>query len=100
MNLRHWCIIDGTFVSAACSVEHPAMPVQHKKVRYAQRMAKDKVYLILDKTSDLKRLLKTSHGFGNSDFLTLNDLFHFNYLGNKYETVISKSNKLRKLNEK
>jgi len=33
VNLRHWCIIDGTFVSAACSVEHPAMPVQHKKVR-------------------------------------------------------------------
>ena len=34
VNLRHWSLINGTFVSAACSVEHPAMPPQPKKVRY------------------------------------------------------------------
>jgi len=31
--LRHWSQMDGSYVSAGCSVEHTAMPAQPKKVR-------------------------------------------------------------------
>ena len=34
VNLRHWALVDGVFVSAGVSVQHPAMPPQPKKIRY------------------------------------------------------------------
>jgi len=33
VNLRHWALVDGVYVSAGGSVTHPAMPPQSKKVR-------------------------------------------------------------------
>ena len=33
VNLRHWAVVDGVYVSAGGSVKHPAMPPQPKKVR-------------------------------------------------------------------
>merc|ERR1740137_335156 len=33
VNLRHWAVVDGVFVSAGGSVKHPAIPPQPKKVR-------------------------------------------------------------------
>ncbi len=33
VNLRHWRIIDGVYVSASQSITHPAMPPQPKRVR-------------------------------------------------------------------
>jgi hypothetical protein len=33
VNLRHWALVDGVYVSAAVSVLHPAMPPQPKKIR-------------------------------------------------------------------
>jgi hypothetical protein len=33
VNLRHWDVIDGVFVSAGASIKHPAMPPQPKKIR-------------------------------------------------------------------
>ena len=33
VNVRHWSLVDGVYVSAGGSVLHPAMPPQPKKVR-------------------------------------------------------------------
>jgi len=33
VSIRHWSLIDGVYVSAGCSIQHPAMPPQPKKVR-------------------------------------------------------------------
>ena len=33
VNIRHWGVVDGVFVSAGGSVKHPAMPPQPKMVR-------------------------------------------------------------------
>eukprot|EP00092_Neocalanus_flemingeri_P066212 GFUD01080632.1.p1 GENE.GFUD01080632.1~~GFUD01080632.1.p1 ORF type:complete len:584 (-),score=214.52 GFUD01080632.1:166-1821(-) len=33
VNLRHWAVVEGAYVSAGGSITHPAMPPQHKKVR-------------------------------------------------------------------
>eukprot|EP00092_Neocalanus_flemingeri_P085541 GFUD01107644.1.p1 GENE.GFUD01107644.1~~GFUD01107644.1.p1 ORF type:complete len:594 (+),score=194.46 GFUD01107644.1:46-1827(+) len=33
VNLRHWAVVEGVYVSAGGSITHPAMPPQHKKVR-------------------------------------------------------------------
>lgn len=33
VNLRHWALVDGVYVSAGKSVQHPAMPPQKQKVR-------------------------------------------------------------------
>merc|ERR1711936_214691 len=33
VNLRHWALVDGVYISAGGSVNHPAMPPQSKRVR-------------------------------------------------------------------
>jgi len=33
VNIRHWAMVDGVYVSAGKSVKHPAMPPQKQKVR-------------------------------------------------------------------
>ena len=33
VNLRHWAVVDGVYISAGGSIKHPAMPAQPKKVR-------------------------------------------------------------------
>jgi len=33
VNIRHWALVDGVYVSAGKSVKHPAMPPQKQKVR-------------------------------------------------------------------
>jgi hypothetical protein len=33
VNLRHWALVDGVYVSAGVSVQHPAMPPQPKRIR-------------------------------------------------------------------
>jgi len=33
VNLRHWAVVDGVYISAGGSIKHPAMPPQPKKVR-------------------------------------------------------------------
>jgi len=33
VNLRHWAVVDGVYLSAGGSIKHPAMPPQPKKVR-------------------------------------------------------------------
>jgi hypothetical protein len=33
VNLRHWAVMDGVYLSAGGSIKHPAMPPQPKKVR-------------------------------------------------------------------